>query len=1055
MKETREELTAIAARLDEKLPGFFAHLREERDAFERDYDEFMWKHYPEIELSFDFDTLYWVSCLRSYLIFDRYSKDVPPVDGIMVQSVDGWALTGKNEFAEIAETCSSFCAFFTFYCQRPHEKPFMRGKRDPLLFSALGYSLGLPRVADSNRVSFADRLRMCRCNEIRKALGKPLMGANMEHLLPVMMDYCHESLQAIAYRLVECQQFAILALGDSGAADGPDLAHRKQIVADWFAQSLHLLDRKCLVGSRLISFDDYLERYRREWAAMTEEEKNEKRKRKKEVSSWTNAEECAEFFELDEFLKNHDEGICRETLGKIVMELFSKESIILAYYHTRWLPTEENVKELLVRILIRRKILTAGRIINIYFDENRQPYMTDPITVLLDKTGYNALHQLSIDEMVADLRNDAEHFEREAEERIDTIIASIKSRLLIVPCDAQQQVKIENLLDRVILGGREGLSVLSGTDIKLKKLPSEQEGDWFLRRNPSGFRALSDFADKFILPGAGWKADVEQPIELLNMGEIAATGFLFKERFNQFRMEAAPLLPSRREGFLQDEPTDRSEDMPGGKDWGRWCAICEQDLLEKGIIPETCFGDILRFPSPQERYAEQRVMEFADSKTAPMQSSAQTNQSLRLLRDVPAERETEDNVGMLRHFPGNMDYMPLVPLARQIQYRTFLLNRLSRAYLQVVELGHLLEDLEWANQLLSMKRFRSLNTELMDAYVARLRNRVYGDLNEKWVKSYYQDVDVSFEQNLLWTLATDCLVPMLDCFTVDMLPQIVRIKDHAMKAFLCEADSERLHGYAERLMDQITDKIRERVQETEYNFPESDPISEIACCKDRIIALYGEDGHFSKGDQEISFDEMIENARAYVKAGELLYRQFVADPKAEKLSDYGCVAIEYYKALEYLANQILYRPYYLKELSAVRVTNERDGQGYCGSSFMQITYPLNGGSIRRYKDHLEYGTLARFLSGITDRRLDNALFTQVIGFYRNGRVDPIRVGGFAYKMNKTSRDRNDCAHPKEAGKGFAVKARVSVYDRSYGRDDIRTDTTEVAELIRKLGEIFA
>ena len=103
---------------------------------------------------------------------------------------------------------------------------------------------------------------------------------------------------------------------------------------------------------------------------------------------------------------------------------------------------------------------------------------------------------------------------------------------------------------------------------------------------------------------------------------------------------------------------------------------------------------------------------------------------------------------------------------------------------------------------------------------------------------------------------------------------------------------------------------------------------------------------------------VIQNALA---TGEYLRYIYTSDSEHPVLSDYSCIALEYYLALESLANLLLYTPLYIKELKGNTPPSNNRNIRIGGTKVSNIICSEdNGHGGRRsiFRDHLELGSIA-------------------------------------------------------------------------------------------------
>lgn len=224
----------------------------------------------------------------------------------------------------------------------------------------------------------------------------------------------------------------------------------------------------------------------------------------------------------------------------------------------------------------------------------------------------------------------------------------------------------------------------------------------------------------------------------------------------------------------------------------------------------------------------------------------------------------------------------------------------------------------------------------------------------------------------------------------------------------------------------------------------------------RLMGMY--DKTLSAADSSA----ILNDAMIFIVAGEALFEMFVVK-REYPLSDYGCIAIEYYKALEYLVNQLFYVPYYSNILSNRRIEYSEDAlkkeklSGYAGKGLERTLFKATVGKDKYeywYKPKLEYGSFAIWGSQLK-KDTANSSAAEVRNFFVQRKVNIEALTVFCNKMKKTIDLRNACAHPEVKETGFAIKARDLVYyhdvsDANYNN----IKPKDIYELILELPKIF-
>ena len=207
---------------------------------------------------------------------------------------------------------------------------------------------------------------------------------------------------------------------------------------------------------------------------------------------------------------------------------------------------------------------------------------------------------------------------------------------------------------------------------------------------------------------------------------------------------------------------------------------------------------------------------------------------------------------------------------------------------------------------------------------------------------------------------------------------------------------------------------------------------------------------------------ILSEAMNFIVAGEALFEMFVVK-KEYPLSDYGCIAIEYYKALEYLVNQLFYVPYYSSILSIRKIECSEEAlkkeklSGYIGKGLERTLFKATVGKDKYeywYKPQLEYGSFAIWGSQL-NKENNSVSASEVRNFFVQHGVNIDVLTSFCEKMRKTIDLRNSCAHPEVKETGFAIKARDVIYHHDFSDNDcFNLKPKNIYELIMEIPGLF-
>lgn len=235
----------------------------------------------------------------------------------------------------------------------------------------------------------------------------------------------------------------------------------------------------------------------------------------------------------------------------------------------------------------------------------------------------------------------------------------------------------------------------------------------------------------------------------------------------------------------------------------------------------------------------------------------------------------------------------------------------------------------------------------------------------------------------------------------------------------------------ETFLDNQTLELQETVKQWDTYKPEAvreKLIPYFEELKPKIFNIY--EGKIT--DEE--YEKIIKNTISFISTGEAMYHQFV--DKNIELGDYGSLAINYHKALEWLINSFIYVPYRKIKLDNL----DYNKKGYFGKSQQLIIDKKNCP-----KKNLEMGILSRFLGNLDSNNFKDKNYKEVKTFYQEHDVDIKKMVAFFKEVIKISKWRNECAHPEITNKERLTKTREALYE---------SQAKDVYELIFGIKEVF-
>ena len=214
----------------------------------------------------------------------------------------------------------------------------------------------------------------------------------------------------------------------------------------------------------------------------------------------------------------------------------------------------------------------------------------------------------------------------------------------------------------------------------------------------------------------------------------------------------------------------------------------------------------------------------------------------------------------------------------------------------------------------------------------------------------------------------------------------------------------------------------------------------------RLIVVENQNNNYQKElsfvashlECEKTFDK--KTIEATLATGESLFKQFVLEDNL--INDYSCIGIMYYRALEDIANKLLYKPYFDKILIKQRNNVYAHPTDYISDKRYMF-------SNNKIKDSCELGVLGHFFKQVEDI----PKYYDFIQSWTNNPNSMIIIKSIGDDFVKISNRRNDMAHggnitDKDAAK--VARNNVLVSTES-DRDDILLN---INELIRKILNLF-
>lgn len=384
----------------------------------------------------------------------------------------------------------------------------------------------------------------------------------------------------------------------------------------------------------------------------------------------------------------------------------------------------------------------------------------------------------------------------------------------------------------------------------------------------------------------------------------------------------------------------------------------------------------------------------------------------------------------LNNLPDDMDFYPYHKLTYESSIRSCLQKYCHKIYERLYYLGLCLEDIYLLNYVISFDCFYVLSDFEVDVLIAKIQKRIYGIRGSRVVKNEFRQMSIDSLEKRGVDLEND-LYKRFFMYMNEIIKDVNTIEDYEklIKKKQMIFDNMMNYGIDDEILacaNDITDIVSEKALTI---IKSANNYNNISC---RVNNNFANLKNYLRGKAKILYgtyyteqlyNDIMDKVCAYITTGEILYEIYVQESqKREQLVDYGCIAIEYYKALEYMVNNLLYKPYYLNFLKNRLPISKESEIGYAGTSFNNITRKVNGKYL--YKESLEYGTLSIFLKNLI---LSDEWYKYCASYYHNNGINISKLVNFSSKMYDTKNLRNNCAHPEITEDIFVVKARGVTY----------------------------
>lgn len=258
---------------------------------------------------------------------------------------------------------------------------------------------------------------------------------------------------------------------------------------------------------------------------------------------------------------------------------------------------------------------------------------------------------------------------------------------------------------------------------------------------------------------------------------------------------------------------------------------------------------------------------------------------------------------------------------------------------------------------------------------------------------------------------------------VDSMPEeemLAKMRECKERAVVFEMGDERIEALSIKFCDFIQTKIQENTA-PQYNLIRKKIHEEFypSYMNFRKKADYYL-GTALNNSISSCMDSAFETAIQALSTGEYLYFQYASEgsPGSMYTIDYSSVALEYYLALEAVANLVFYTPYYYKHFYGVSANSISNNSNLLGGTNKRNL--VSGGS---FKTSLEIGTLGFLYANSTGNNIkyaschptSNSKYNKLIEYVNSlgdGLID--KVYDISQKLKVIKNKRNDSAHGSNA-----------------------------------------
>lgn len=413
-------------------------------------------------------------------------------------------------------------------------------------------------------------------------------------------------------------------------------------------------------------------------------------------------------------------------------------------------------------------------------------------------------------------------------------------------------------------------------------------------------------------------------------------------------------------------------------------------------------------------------------------------------------------------FPLNTNFRPYQDELNKIAIYQTIHNTLYKVFGIKGALGLALENCYWIDDFLTSQEGDEYNTSL-EVLIASMREFIFGIPNAKIVRKNTK-ATLELNEKIKDLQRVKEVAAVFNSILLD-----IKDKEGLSRALNRWTKLYRgsLPMYVDKREDDVIDILYNEVltglNKALQRIPERSSQFNVICTDKRELFDRLEtdfDKLYTGVDNEDELKRIMRSqTQEYLTDASLLYSMYVTDGAADtsslRLNDYSPIAINYYRALEFLVNQMFYIPYRKRVLEANSNINNRS---YLGTSARKIIVDANNGTCR---PTLEIRTFAIFMGGIDPRSHslvpESAYPVKLMDFLVSCDVDINMFRSFCLDLYDVGELRNACAHPNIQDESYAIKAKTVVYEHN-NSDDARInqipEAMMVYEMIVRLSELI-